>query len=96
MDHLTKDRVARFRDLLVADGETAARITLNRPEKRNALSLELMEEITAALRELSADADTRAIMIERAGRSFCSGHDLARWSVGSPPSTNGASTSAMR
>ena len=39
--------------MIVAFGDAAARITLNRPEKRNALSLELMEELIAALREAS-------------------------------------------
>ncbi len=54
-----------------------ARIVLNRPEKRNALSLELMEEVTAALREVSARRDTRAIVIEGAGPAFSAGHDLS-------------------
>ena len=39
-----------YRNLLVSTDEPAARITLNRPEKRNALSLELMQELIAALR----------------------------------------------
>jgi enoyl-CoA hydratase/carnithine racemase len=50
---------------------------LNRPEKRNALSLELMEEMIAALREASAQPATRAIVIEGAGPAFSAGHDLS-------------------
>jgi enoyl-CoA hydratase/carnithine racemase len=53
--------------LLVTCDGSAGRIVLNRPEKRNALSLELMEEVIAAVRELSARRESRAIVIEGAG-----------------------------
>ena len=66
-----------YRNLLVTFDGSAARIVLNRPEKRNALSLELMDEMTAALREVSARTDTRAIVIEGAGPAFSAGHDLS-------------------
>ena len=66
-----------YRHLLVATDGAAARITLNRAEKRNALSLELMEELIAALREASARGTTRAIVIEGAGPAFSAGHDLS-------------------
>jgi enoyl-CoA hydratase/carnithine racemase len=66
-----------YRNLLVSDRGPAARIVLNRPEKRNALSLELMEELIAALREVSASSTTRAIVIEGAGPAFSAGHDLS-------------------
>ena len=54
-----------------------ARILLNRPEKRNALSLELMEEVIAALRDVSMREPTRVIVIEGAGPVFSAGHDLS-------------------
>jgi enoyl-CoA hydratase/carnithine racemase len=63
--------------LLVTQEGSAARIVLNRPEKRNALSLELMEEMIAALHEVSAQHDVRAIVIEGAGPAFSAGHDLS-------------------
>jgi enoyl-CoA hydratase/carnithine racemase len=68
-----------YRNLIVtaADDQPAARITLNRPDKRNALSLELMQELIAALRALSEDRDIRAIVIEGAGPAFSAGHDLS-------------------
>jgi enoyl-CoA hydratase/carnithine racemase len=66
-----------YRHVLVAADEGAARITLNRPDKRNALSLELMEELIAALREVSARDSVRAIVIEGAGPAFSAGHDLS-------------------
>jgi enoyl-CoA hydratase/carnithine racemase len=66
-----------YRNVLVTRDDSAARIVLNRPEKRNALSLELLDELIAALREVSAWRDTRAIVIEGAGPAFSAGHDLS-------------------
>jgi enoyl-CoA hydratase/carnithine racemase len=66
-----------YRNLLVSHDESAARIVLNRPERRNAMSLELMEEMIAALREVSARRETRTIVIEGAGPAFSAGHDLS-------------------
>jgi enoyl-CoA hydratase/carnithine racemase len=66
-----------YRNVAVAVDGDSARITLNRPEKRNALSLELMEELIAALREVSALESVRVIVIEGAGPAFSAGHDLS-------------------
>ncbi len=68
--------VTSFEHLLVEAAPPAARITLNRPEKRNALSLELMEELIEALRELGSSSEVRAIVVEGAGPAFSAGHDL--------------------
>ncbi len=65
-----------YRNLLLDAGGPAARIVLNRPERRNALSLELIEELIAALGEVSGRS-ARAIVIEGAGPAFSAGHDLA-------------------
>jgi enoyl-CoA hydratase/carnithine racemase len=65
-----------FRNLLVRRDGAASTITLNRPEKRNALSLELMEELIAAFERLGAERDVRAIVVEGAGPAFSAGHDL--------------------
>ncbi len=69
--------VTTFEHLLVEAEPPAARITLNRPEKRNALSLELMEELIEALKGLGAEPAIRAIVVEGAGPVFSSGHDLS-------------------
>ena len=63
--------------MLVRQDGPAACVTLNRPEKRNALSLELMQELVAVLRRVSAAAATRAIVLEGAGPAFSAGHDLS-------------------
>jgi enoyl-CoA hydratase/carnithine racemase len=62
--------------LLVRIEPPAARITLNRPERRNALSLALMEELISALEEVGSTPEVRAIVIEGAGPAFSAGHDL--------------------
>src|SRR5690606_29926912 len=53
-----------------------ARITLNRPEKRNALDDRLIEEVHEALYEADLDEDIRVIIVTGAGPSFSAGHDL--------------------
>ncbi len=60
----------------IVDGPVA-KVTLNRPEKRNALSLELMQELIAALHEIGGRAEVRAVILAAAGKVFSSGHDLA-------------------
>jgi enoyl-CoA hydratase/carnithine racemase len=62
-----------FRELIVNVDESTAVVTLNRPDKRNALSLEMMGELIECLR---ACVQHRAVIIAAAGKAFCSGHDL--------------------
>jgi enoyl-CoA hydratase/carnithine racemase len=66
-----------YRNLLVRNDEHAVRITLNRPDRRNALSLELIEELIDVLRDASSREAARAIVIEGAGPAFSAGHDLS-------------------
>ena len=54
-----------------------ARVTLNAPEKRNALSLRMRDEIVDALKRAEADDDVVLVLIDGAGPSFCSGYDLS-------------------
>lgn len=53
------------------------RLTLNRPDKLNALSGELVAEISRAIDAAAADAGVRVIAVAGAGRAFCSGYDLS-------------------
>jgi enoyl-CoA hydratase/carnithine racemase len=57
------------------DGAVAV-VTLNRPQRRNALSLGLMRELIDCLGEIGLDRETRAVILAAAGKVFCSGHDL--------------------
>jgi len=54
-----------------------ARITLNRPEKRNALNDELIQSLKSALRSADNDESVRVVVLSGAGADFCSGADLA-------------------
>ncbi len=54
-----------------------ARITLNRPEKRNALDAEMIADLRREVAEAGADASVRVIVLAGAGKDFCSGADLA-------------------
>jgi hypothetical protein len=55
-----------------------ARVTLNRPEKRNALSAALLDELASVLWEADEDREVHAVLLRGAGPSFCSGYDLGR------------------
>src|ERR1043165_5053345 len=57
--------------------EGVARITLNRPEKRNALNDELIGGLKALLRAAHEDDEVRLSLLTGAGADFCSGADLA-------------------
>lgn len=54
-----------------------ATLTLNRPEKHNAMSAQMLDDLQAAAGELGADAAVRAVILTGAGESFCAGGDLS-------------------
>ena len=56
--------------------ERVARITLNRPDKRNALSGKMIEEVHQALLEADDRTDVNVIILQGEGRDFCAGYDL--------------------
>ena len=62
--------------VLFEQREHVARITLNRPEKLNALSGELLTELVAAFDRAAADDDVRAVVLTGSGRAFSAGADL--------------------
>ncbi len=64
-------------ELIIEDIGAIRQITLNRPEKRNALNDELIAALKAALRDADADEGLRAVVIRGAGKDFCSGADLS-------------------
>jgi len=64
-------------NLLVERTGAVATITLNRPDKLNAFTIELHRELAAALDVVEGDAAIRAVLLTGAGRGFCAGQDLA-------------------
>lgn len=64
-----------YRSIQLAYKSSFATITLNRPEKRNALNDELMDELPSAFSEVKA-SDACALILTGAGHAFCSGMDL--------------------
>jgi enoyl-CoA hydratase/carnithine racemase len=64
-------------NLEVAREGPIAVITLNRPQRRNALSLDLMRELIGRLEEVGRDREIRGVILAAAGKVFCSGHDLS-------------------
>jgi methylglutaconyl-CoA hydratase len=63
--------------LLAARDGGVLTLTLNRPDKRNALSRELIDALRAAADQADLDPDVRVVVIRGAGRDFCAGLDLA-------------------
>ena len=68
---------ANFSTLLYSVDEGIATITLNRPEKMNAFTVAMRDELVAAFDATDADDAVRAVIITGAGRAFCAGADLS-------------------
>lgn len=66
-----------YENLIVELENSTAIVTLNRPQRRNALSLALMLELTDCLDRIARDASVRAVILAAAGKVYCSGHDLS-------------------
>ncbi len=63
-------------ELLVDSADGITRLTLNRPGRRHALSLSLLEELDQALSAIEKDGQTRVVVLASSGPVFSSGHDL--------------------
>ena len=63
----------------VERNDAVATVTLNRPEKRNALSLDLRAELTGELTTLARDDDLRCLILTGAGSAFCAGMDTTEF-----------------
>jgi enoyl-CoA hydratase len=62
-----------------------ARVTLNRPDRLNAMDYELVAHLHDALDEVSGDAETRVVILDGAGQGFSSGLDLKDWGATPTP-----------
>jgi len=66
-------------ELLIEDQDAVRVLTLNRPEKRNALNMALSEALLEALRAADFDNSVRSLVLTGAGRAFCAGADLSEF-----------------
>jgi enoyl-CoA hydratase len=65
-----------FDELILRERDRVARITLNRPEKRNALSRHLSNELVAAIERVRRSEEAKILVIDGAGGTFCAGDDI--------------------
>jgi trans-feruloyl-CoA hydratase/vanillin synthase len=71
-----KERAMSYSTVLIEKTNGVALVTLNRPDKKNAMNPQLHEDMTAALEVLRYDDEARVLVITGAGDSFCAGMDL--------------------
>lgn len=71
--------MSKYEAILYETENGRARITFNRPEKRNALSFQLLTELNDALWEADNDTSVHAVVVRGAGKSFSSGYDLSKF-----------------
>jgi enoyl-CoA hydratase/carnithine racemase len=71
------DELAGGKLLLDEPAEAVARLTLNRPDSRNALDHELLDGVAAAMPQLDRGIEVRCVVITGAGRAFSAGYDIA-------------------
>lgn len=71
-----------YSDLLYDVSDRIATITLNRPDRLNAISGPMLESFSRALRDADGDRDVRVIVLTGAGRGFCAGLDLKDLTAG--------------
>ncbi len=71
-----------YTDLLFEKSDHVAVITLNRPDRLNAISLPMLESLSQALLDADRDTDVRVIVLTGAGKGFCAGLDLKEQASG--------------
>ena len=71
----------QYKNILVEKRDGIAIITFNRPEKLNAVSLEMRSEFLDALDELEVDDEVRVVIVTGTGRAFCAGADISEFEM---------------
>ncbi len=77
MSQTTEDSVPGSTQILYEVSDKIGTITLNRPEKLNAMSRSLLNELEATFEQAKDDSNVKVVLLKGAGRSFCAGYDLA-------------------
>ena len=77
-----------YETIMLESKEGVGTLTLNRPEKLNAVDRKMAEELHNALVGIAKDTDVRALVVTGAGRGFCSGADVGDMARGATPSEN--------
>src|SRR5215831_18554775 len=80
-------------EVLCSIQDGIATLTLNRPEKRNAINSAMMASLTAHLNDLEQHGDVRVVVLRGAGKVFCAGRDLRE--MGQQQSTEGAAQTGV-
>ncbi len=70
-----------YKDLIFEKNGPVTRITLNRPEKHNALTISLQKQLHEAIRAVKFDEETRVLILAGAGSTFCAGDDIPEMPV---------------
>ena len=82
LTYLAPEEAAMTQDLLEAVKDRVALLTLNRPERLNAMSREMLDALLDALPRLATDPDVGVVVITGAGRGFCAGGDVKAMAEG--------------
>lgn len=85
-----------YENLTLETFGSVLRVTLNRPERRNALSAELMAELLDLIAAVERDPETNVVVLRGAGKGFCSGYDVAGSGEEPPPSSPIAKAEVVR
>ena len=88
---IKEDFLMKYENVIYEVDDRIAKITLNRPEKRNPLNWPLLADMSAALKEAERDKNVRVIILKGAGPCFSSGHDLSE-EMGDSPLHKGEKT----
>jgi len=67
----------KFETIILKKQDHIATLTMNRPDKMNALNVQMLQETVAAIEEVAKDDDVRVMVLAAAGKAFCSGADLS-------------------
>jgi 1,4-dihydroxy-2-naphthoyl-CoA synthase len=81
-------QIADFECLLYDVQDHVAQITLNRPERRNALNPRAYAEVEAAFKHANADPEVRCVIVTGSDPAFCSGEDVKEMMTGEAPKTS--------